>query len=225
MYLLLAEDEKRMIELLRQGLEEEGHSVVCAMDGLEALELSRTYNFDMIILDVMMPRMDGFEVARKLRANNILAPILMLTARDSVQDIVHGLDLGADDYLTKPFSFSELLARLRAVRRRAIIPQPTCLRVDDLVLNPATRDVTRGGVRLTLTRTEYSLLERLMDRAGNVVPRRHLIESVWGFDREIEENTLDAFIRLLRSKVDLEGRRKLIQTVRGVGYMLRVESQ
>jgi DNA-binding response OmpR family regulator len=225
MYLLLAEDEKRMSELLRKGLEEEGHSVVSAMDGLEALELSRTYNFDMIILDVMMPRMDGYEVARKLRTDKILAPILMLTAKDSVQDIVHGLDLGADDYLTKPFSFSELLARLRAVRRRAIIPQPTCLQVDDLLLNPSTRDVTRGGVRLTLTRTEYNLLERLMDRAGNVVPRRHLIESVWGFDREIEENTLDAFIRLLRSKVDLEGRRKLIQTVRGVGYMLRVESQ
>jgi DNA-binding response OmpR family regulator len=225
MHLLLAEDEKRMVELLRKGLEEEGHSVVCAKDGIEALELSRIYNFDMIILDVMMPRMDGYEVLRKLRADRVPAPILMLTAKDSVQDIVQGLDLGADDYLTKPFSFTELLARLRAVRRRASIPQPTCLQVDDLVLNPATRDVTRAGIKLPLTRTEYSLLERLMDRAGNVVPRRQLIESVWGFDREIEENTLDAFVRLLRSKVDANGRRKLIQTVRGVGYMLRVESE
>jgi DNA-binding response OmpR family regulator len=225
MNLLLAEDEKRMVELLRKGLEEEGHTVVCATDGVEALELSRAYKFDMIILDVMMPRLDGYEVARKLRAEKIPYPILMLTAKDSVQDIVHGLDLGADDYLTKPFSFNELLARLRAVRRRALVPQPTFLQVDDLVLDPATRDVTRAGVRLALTRTEYSLLERLMDRAGKVVPRRHLIESVWGFDREIEENTLDVFVRLLRSKVDSNRQNKLIHTVRGVGYMLRLESE
>jgi DNA-binding response OmpR family regulator len=224
MKLLVAEDEKRMVELLRKGLEEEGHTVVCAMDGMEALELSRSYNFDMIILDVMMPRLNGYEVARKLRADKVPSPILMLTAKDSVQDIVRGLDLGADDYLTKPFSFNELLARLRAVRRRALVPQPTFLQVDDLVLDPATRDVSRGGVKLALTRTEYGLLERLMDRAGKVVSRRHLIESVWGFDRDIEENTLDVFMRLLRGKVDGNGRRKLIHTVRGVGYMLRVES-
>ena len=225
MYLLVAEDEKRMTELLRKGLEEEGHSVVCAADGVEALELSRTYSFDMIILDVMMPRMDGYEVARRLRADKIPAPILLLTAKDSVQDIVHGLDLGADDYLTKPFSFNELLARLRAVRRRAPVPQPLCIQVDDLILDPSTRDVTRGGIRLSLTRTEYSLLERLMGRAGKVVPRRQLIESVWGFDREIEENTLDVFVRLLRAKVDSQGKNKLIHTVRGVGYMLRIEAE
>jgi DNA-binding response OmpR family regulator len=224
MNLLIVEDEKRMVELLRKGLEEEGHTVVCAADGLEGWELSRNYTFDMIILDVMMPRLDGYELAKRLRADKIPTPILMLTAKDSVQDIVHGLDIGADDYLTKPFSFNELLARLRAVKRRAVVPQSTTLQVDDLVLDPATREVVRGGVRLALTRTEYGLLERLMDRAGKVIPRRQLIESVWGFDREIEDNTLDVFVRLLRSKVDGNGRKKLIHTMRGVGYVIRIES-
>jgi len=224
MNLLIVEDEKRMVELLRKGLEEEGHTVVCAVDGLEGWDLCRSYSFDMIILDIMMPKLDGYELAKRLRADKIPTPILMLTAKDSVQDIVRGLDLGADDYLTKPFSFNELLARLRAVKRRALIPQSTTLQVDDLILDPATREVSRGGVRLALTRTEYGLLERLMDRAGKVVPRRQLIESVWGFDREIEDNTLDVFVRLLRSKVDGNDRKKLIHTMRGVGYVIRTES-
>jgi len=225
MDLLIVEDERRMVELLRKGLMEEGHSVVCANDGLEGLELAKAHHFDALILDVMMPRLTGYELAKRLRADKIPTPILMLTAKDSLQDIVLGLDLGADDYLTKPFSFSELLARLRAVRRRAMVPQPTTLQVDDLVLDPATREVCRGGTRLALTRTEYSLLERLMSRAGKVVPRRQLIESVWGFNRVIEENTLDVFMRLLRSKVDGNGRNKLIHTMRGVGYTIRIESQ
>src|SRR5258707_768160 len=162
MNLLIVEDEKRMIHLLRKGLEEEGHAVVCAEDGFAGWELSRVGSFDVIILDIMMPRMDGYELARRLRSDKIPTPILMLTAKDSVQDIVHGLDLGADDYLTKPFSFNELLARLRAVKRRALVPQPTIFQVDDLSLDPATREVSRAGVRLALTRTEYSLFERLM---------------------------------------------------------------
>ncbi len=224
MNLLIVEDEKRMVELLRKGLEEEGHTVVCAGDGLEGWDLCKSYSFDMIILDIMMPGLDGYELAKRVRAEKIPTPILMLTAKDTVQDIVRGLDLGADDYLTKPFSFNELLARLRAVKRRALVPQSTTLQVDDLVLDPATREVSRGGVRLALTRTEYGLLERLMDRAGKVVPRRQLIESVWGFDREIEDNTLDVFVRLLRSKVDGNGRTKLIHTMRGVGYVIRTES-
>ena len=224
MNLLIVEDEKRMVELLRKGLEEEGHTVVCAIDGLEGWDLCRSYSFDMIILDIMIPKLDGYELAKRLRADKIPTPILMLTAKDSVQDVVRGLDLGADDYLTKPFSFNELLARVRAVKRRALIPQSTTLQVDDLMLDPATREVSRGGVRLALTRTEYGLLERLMDRAGKVVPRGQLIESVWGFDREIEDNTLDVFVRLLRSKVDGNGREKLIHTVRGVGYVIRTES-
>ena len=225
MNLLIVEDEKRMAELLRKGLEEEGHTVVCAVDGVEGLELSTSYAFDMIILDVMMPRLDGYELAKRLRTHKIPTPILMLTTKDSVHDIVKGLDLGADDYLTKPFSFNELLARLRALKRRALVPQPTIFKVDDLSLDPATREVSRGGVRLVLTRTEYSLLERLMGRAGKVVPRRLLIESVWGFEREIEDNTLDVFVRLLRTKVDGNEKQKLIHTVRGVGYVIRVEKQ
>jgi DNA-binding response OmpR family regulator len=225
MNLLVVEDEKRMAELLRKGLEEEGHAVICAGDGVEGLELTRSYNFDMIILDIMMPRLDGYELVKRLRVDKVPTPILMLTAKDSVQDIVHGLDLGADDYLTKPFSFNELLARLRAVMRRAPVPQPAIFKVDDLSLDPATRQVSRSGTRLALTKTEYGLLERLMGRAGKVVPRRHLIESIWGFEREIEDNTLDVFVRLLRSKVEGNGQRKLIHTVRGVGYVIRVDPQ
>ena len=224
MNLLVVEDEKRMAELLRKGLEEEGHTVVTAKDGVEGWEFAETYTFDVVILDVMMPRMDGYELAKRIRAEKVPTPVLMLTAKDSVQDIVHGLDLGADDYLTKPFSFDELLARLRAITRRAVVPLPTILQVGDLFLDPSTREVTRGNARLALTKTEYELLERLMRRAGKVVSRRHLIESVWGFDREIEDNTLDVFMRLLRSKVDADGQRKLIHTMRGVGYIIRTES-
>jgi DNA-binding response OmpR family regulator len=219
--LLVVEDEPRMLELLRRGLTEEGHNVVCAADGSEGWELARAYEFDAVVLDIMLPKMNGFELAKKLRQEQIATPVLMLTAKDSVPDIVRGLDAGADDYLTKPFSFSELLARLRAVQRRATSRSHNRVQVGDLILDPESRDVSRAGVSISLTRTEYSLLERLMYRAGKVVPRRTLIESVWGFDREIEENTLDAFVRLLRQKVDREGMPKLILTVRGVGYMIR----
>ncbi len=149
----------------------------------------------------------------------------MLTAKDAVEDIVHGLDLGADDYMTKPFSFQELLARLRAIKRRKFTPQSSVVQVGDLSLNAATREVRRDGKLISLTRTEYGLLEHLMDRAGKVVPRERLIESVWGYDRDIEDNTLDAFMRLLRNKIDCGGHAKLIHTIRGVGYAIRSESQ
>jgi DNA-binding response OmpR family regulator len=224
MKLLIVEDEARMAGLLHKGLTEEGHTATCAADGAEGLVLAKTYEFDVIILDVMMPKLNGYELAKRLRAEKVRTPILMLTARDSVPDVVKGLDLGADDYMTKPFSFDELVARLRAVKRRALIAEDTHLRVSDLVLDPASREVLRGEDRVSLTRTEYNLLERLMYRAGKVVSRRALIESVWGFDRDIEENTLDAFMHLLRNKVDAPGRAKLIHTVRGVGYMIRPES-
>jgi DNA-binding response OmpR family regulator len=221
--LLVVEDERRMLELLRRGLTEEGHNVVCASDGSEGLELARAYEFDAVVLDVMLPKMNGFELARKLRQERVATPVLMLTAKDSVPDVVRGLDAGADDYLTKPFTFNELLARLRALQRRSTSRAQNRLQVGDLILDPESREVSRGGVPILLTRTEYSLLERLMYRAGKVVPRNTLIESVWGFDREIEENTLDAFVRLLRHKVDRDGMPKLILTVRGVGYMIREE--
>jgi len=214
-----------MVQLLRKGLAEEGHTVVCASDGNEGLELARNYEFDAIILDIMMPKLNGYELAQRLRAERIVTPLLMLTAKDSVPDLVRGLDAGADDYLTKPFAFEELLARLRAVKRRAPVPQQTKLQVGNLTLDPATREVSRADAQILLTRTEYNLLERLMYRPGKVVLRRSLIEAVWGFDREIEENTLDAFVRLLRTKIDTEGQPKLIHTVRGVGYMIRAEGQ
>jgi DNA-binding response OmpR family regulator len=223
MQFLVVEDERRMAELLRQGLEEEGHAVVLAGDGREGLAMAESHSFDAIVLDVMLPGLSGFTVARKLRAALNQTPILMLTARDATPDIVQGLNLGADDYLVKPFSFEVLLARLRAVSRRGVIAQPPVLQVADLSLNPAAREVTRGERKVPLTRTEFGLLELLMKRAGRVVTRENLIESVWGFDSEVRSNTLDAFIRLLRDKVDTEGEKKLIQTVRGVGYCLRDE--
>jgi DNA-binding response OmpR family regulator len=225
MKLLIVEDEARMAELLRKGLTEEGHSAVCAFDGAEGLALAKGFEFDVIILDIMLPRVSGFEMAKRLRSEKIRTPVLMLTAKDSVPDIVRGLDLGADDYMTKPFSFEELLARLRAVQRRAMAAADTSLRVADLVLEPSSREVSRGQTRLSLTRTEYNLLERLVFRTGKVVARRSLIEAVWGFDREIEDNTLDAFMHLLRNKIDSPGRAKLIHTVRGVGYVIREAAQ
>ncbi|MBZ5607850.1 MAG: response regulator transcription factor [Acidobacteriia bacterium] len=221
MQVLVVEDEQRMADLLRQGLEEEGHSVVLAADGRDGLAMAESHPFDAIVLDVMLPGLDGFSVVRKLRAARNQTPILMLTARDATPDIVQGLNVGADDYVVKPFAFAVLLARLRAVSRRGPIPEPVPLQVANLTLNPASREVMRGRRRIGLTRTEYSLLELLMKRAGRVVPREHLIESVWGFDAEVRSNTLDAFIRLLRDKVDTVGEAKLIQTVRGVGYCLR----
>ena len=223
MKLLVVEDEPRMLELLRRGLTEEGHNVTCASDGGEGWELAHAYEFDAVVLDVMLPKMNGFELAKKLRQERIATPVLMLTAKDSVPDVVRGLDAGADDYLTKPFTFNEMLARLRALQRRATARPQNRLQVSDLILDPESREVSRAGIPIILTRTEYSLLERLMYRAGKVVPRNTLIESVWGFDREIEENTLDAFVRLLRHKIDREGMTKLILTVRGVGYMIREE--
>jgi DNA-binding response OmpR family regulator len=223
MRLLVVEDELRMLELLRRGLTEEGHTVLCAADGNEAWLKLREQEFDVVILDVMLPKMSGFELALQMRTQKNATPVLMLTAKDSVPDIVHGLDLGADDYMTKPFSFNELLLRLRAVKRRASACQPAKLQVADLWLDPVTHQVSRAGEAISLTRTEYSLLERLMSNAGRVVPRDMLILSVWGRKPEIEDNTLDAFMRLLRHKIDNHGRQRLIRTVRGVGYTMRPE--
>ncbi len=221
MRVLIVEDEKAMAELLKKGLEEENHRVALAFDGLDGLDLARHYEFDAIVLDLMLPRVDGFEVARRLRQDGIPTPILILTARDAVPDIVKGLDLGADDYLTKPFSFEEFLARLRTVARRGSLPRPTCLQVADLTLDPAAHRALRGRREIRLSPTEYRLLELLMRRAGRVVTRTAIVEAVWGLENDIEDNTLDAFVRLLRGKVDKGFSAKLIQTVRGIGYCLR----
>ncbi|MCI0606393.1 response regulator transcription factor [bacterium] len=221
MRVLIVEDDKRMAEILKKGLEEENHSVTLAFDGEEGLEFAGLYDFDVLVLDVMLPRMDGFEVARQMRQKNNQTPILMLTARDTIPDIVAGLDLGADDYLTKPFAFSELLARLRSASRHRSIPLSSNLQVANLELDPAKHRVTRGGREIKLSATEFRLLEFLMRRAGRVVSRSSLVEGVWGFDRDIEENTLDAFVRLLRIKIDRNHDSKLIHTVRGFGYCLR----
>jgi DNA-binding response OmpR family regulator len=223
MRLLVVEDEPRMLELLRRGLTEEGHTVFCAEDGSDAWLKLREQEFDVIVLDVMMPKMSGFDLALQMRTEKNSTPILMLTAKDSVPDIVHGLDLGADDYMTKPFSFNELLLRLGAVKRRATKCQHSMFQVADLWLDPINRQVSRAGEPISLTRTEYSLLEQLISNAGRVVPRDLLILSIWGRKSEIEDNTLDAFMHLLRKKIDEHGRERLIHTVRGVGYIMRSE--
>jgi DNA-binding response OmpR family regulator len=220
MQVLIVEDERRMAELLRRGLEEEGHSAVLAENGRDGLAMAKSHQFDVILLDVMLPGLDGFSVVKKLRAECNQTPILILTARDATSEMVKGLNLGADDYLVKPFSFEVLLARMRAISRRQVIAQPPVLQVADLTLDPSAHEVARGGRKIALTRTEFGLLELLMNRAGSVVTRDNLIESVWGFDSEVRGNTLDQFIRMLRDKVDTEGVAKLIRTVRSVGYCL-----
>ena len=224
MRILIAEDDAAMADLLEQGLTEENHTVCLARDGASAIEFARTYEFDAIVLDVMLPRADGFEVARRLRAAHCEVPILMLTARDAIPDITRGLDAGADDYLTKPFAFSVLLARLRAITRRAAPPAPVLLIVADLELNPVTQRVRRAGREIPLTATEYRLLEYMLRRVGRVLTRAAILEAVWGFDDPVEDNTLDAFISLLRNKVDRDFRPRLIHTARGVGYVMENRS-
>ena len=225
MRILIVEDEKKMAGVLKKGLEAENHRVSLAFDGRSGLELASTTQFDVLVLDLMLPVIDGFEVARRLRRFDNQTPILMLTARDAVPDIVRGLDVGADDYLTKPFAFEVFLARLRSVARRGSTPRPAILQTGDLVLNPASHQVTRGEREIHLSPTEFRLLELLMRRSGRVVPREAIVEAVWDFDHDVEENTLDTFIRLLRSKVDRDHDQKFIQTVRGIGYTIRENSR
>ncbi len=224
MRILVVEDEPSMAELLRKGLEEEHHSVIAACDGKAALDIATSTDLDVILLDVMLPGMDGIEVVMNLRNRNNHTPLILLTARDSVPDIIRGLDVGADDYLIKPFSFQELLARLRASARRGPAPRPVRMQVADLRLDPATHRVHRAEREIHLTVTEFRLLEFLMRRAGRVISRNALIEAVWWDSGDVEDNTLDAFISLLRTKIDKDHRHKLIHTVRGVGYTLREEA-
>jgi DNA-binding response OmpR family regulator len=221
--ILIVEDDRKLARQLKKGLEEQSHSVALAFDGPEGLEAARRGGFDVLVFDAMLPGIDGFSLVRKLRSRRIVAPILLLTARDAAEDIVEGLDSGADDYLTKPFSFKVLTARLRALARRKTVEPRSHLQVSDLVLEPAQLEVKRAGAPLAMTRTEFLLLEALMRNAGRVMTRDRLIDSVWGFDREVESNTLDVYIRTLRSKIEPPGSRKLIHTIRGIGYVMREE--
>lgn len=219
MRILIVEDEEKMRELLRDGLREHGHTVIAAGDGEDGLALAGAHEFDVIVLDVMLPQISGMEVAARLRSRASSAAVLMLTACDAQEQIIEGLERGADDYLTKPFSFPELLARIKSITRRSASAPPS-LRVGDLVLDAVRRQVFRAGVLLDLTRTEHLLLECLMKAGGKILPRQELIESVWGRDRTIGNSTLDAFINLLRNKVDAPFGRRIIRTVKGVGYCL-----
>ena len=215
------EDKRSMADLLRRALELEGYSVVLAYDGEEALKLNKSTEIDLIILDVMLPRMDGFEVVRRLREAKSRTPTIILSARDAMTDIVRGLDCGADDYLTKPFELDVLLARVRAAARRGPVAQPADLQFEDLTLNPRTYEVKRGSRIESLTRTEYALLETLVRRARMVVPREVLIEEGWGMDAEVSGASLYVLIRSLRAKITHPGEPELLHTVRGVGYSLR----
>jgi DNA-binding response OmpR family regulator len=216
---LVIEDEQRMADLLRRTLEEDGHAAVVARNGRDGFEIARSGLFDVIVLDVTLPGADGISVARKLRENRNQTPVLMLTARDAPSDVVKGLDAGADDYLTKPFSIEVLLARLRAVSRRGAIPRPVHLEIGGVSLDPATHSVTRAGRPVNVTPREYRLLELLMRNRGHAISRDTILESVWGFDSQVTANTLEVFVRQLRLKVDT-GQPKLIHTVRGYGYRM-----
>jgi two-component system, OmpR family, response regulator len=220
MRVLVVEDEAKMATLLKRGLEHEGYAVDVAGDGKEALWAAREFDFDAIVLDAMIPEPDGFEVCRTLRSEGRWTPVLLLTARDAVDDRVLGLDAGADDYLTKPFAFSELFARLRALTRRELGARPTVLVVGDLVLDPASREVRRGDVEISLSTKQFAILEQFMRRPGEVLSRADLLEHVWDFAYEGDSNVVDVYIRYLRDKIDRPFGRQSIETVWGVGYRL-----
>ncbi len=210
-----------MAALLRRGLQEEGLAVDVAGRGEEALWMAEATEYDALVLDVMLPGIDGFETCRRLREGGVWTPVLMLTARDAVEDRVAGLDGGADDYLTKPFSFSELLARLRALVRRGSPERPSALKVGDLRLDPATRRVKRGEAEIELSPREFSLLETFMRHPGEVLSRFQLLERAWDFEYENRSNVIDVYMRYLREKIDRPFGVESLETVRGVGYRLR----
>ncbi len=224
LHILIVEDKRSLAKTLKTSLEEKGHSVVLAFDGLDGLSRAESDRFDVMVLDIMLPGIDGLEVIRRLRKGKHQLPVLALTARDTVGDIVAALDLGMDDYLTKPFAMAEFMARLRAVARKGPSVQELKLEVADLVLDSASGQVSRAGVLLSLTRTQFALLEYLMRRAGHVLTREAIIERIWSDNPDIEANTLEVFIRTLRAKIDVDREESLIKTVRGVGYRMDAEA-
>ena len=221
MRVLIVEDEAKMAGLLRRGLEREGMAVDLVDRGEDALWRAEAVDYDAIVLDLMLPGIDGLEVCGRLRQAGVWSPILMLTARDAVRDRVAGLDRGADDYLTKPFSYAELLARLRALARRGRLERPTELRVGDLRLDPATRQAWRGESEVELSAKEYAVLETFMRRPGEVLSRFQLLEHAWDYEYENRSNVVDSYVRFLREKVDRPFGVESIETVRGAGYRLR----
>lgn len=223
MHILVVEDEVKLARLIARALTEERHVVEVAHDGETGFDLASSGTFDLVILDVMLPRKDGFRVCRELRQAGVKTPILMLTARDAVTDRVQGLDSGADDYLVKPFALEELLARVRALGRRPPLPEsPERLQVGDLVLDLGRREVRRGDQVIELTAKEFALLEFLMRNAGLVLSRDRILENVWGFDSEATPGSVDIYVHFLRRKLDRPGEKSLIKSVRGVGYKIEV---
>jgi DNA-binding response OmpR family regulator len=224
MRILVVEDERKVASFIRQGLQEEGYAVEVAPDGAAALELIlEGPPYDLIVLDVMLPKRDGFTVLKTMRDRRIESPVLLLTARETVSDKVTGLDLGGDDYLTKPFAFDELLARVRALLRRGHGQRAPLLQLADLTLDPATRKVTRGGRRIEFTSREYALLECFLRSVGRVLTRPMLAERVWGLDFDPESNIIDVYVGYLRRKIDTEGEPRLLHTIRGAGYVMKAE--
>jgi DNA-binding response OmpR family regulator len=222
MRILVADDDRRLTSIVKRGLAEEAYAVDVAYDGEESEYLSEVNPYDLIVLDIMMPKKDGIEVCRKLRAKSINTPILMLTAKDTVEDRVRGLDAGADDYLVKPFAFSELLARVRALLRRNGMTKSPELRVGELTLNTLTREASRGQKAIELTTKEYVILEYFMRHPNVVVTRRMLEEHAWDYDFDSLSNLIDVYIRRLRRKIDKPSEKSIIQTIRGAGYRLRI---
>ena len=221
MLILIVEDEHKIAAFIKKGLEIEHYSTEVVHDGNEALEKIEVNDYDLIILDVMLPGIDGFEVAKRVRKNKVMTPILMLTARDGVEDRVKGLDAGADDYLIKPFSFEELLARIRSLLRREKTIQRELLEIADLVLDPATHEVRRGNREIELTSKEYRLLDYMMRQEGRVCTRTMITEHIWGYDFPSKSNIIDVYISRLRNKIDKDGEKKLFYTVRDVDYKLK----
>jgi DNA-binding response OmpR family regulator len=225
MHILLVEDNRRLSDSLRRILVEDGYTVDAAFDGLDGEEMGRTPGYDVIILDIMLPGRDGVEICRNLRNDRVTTPILMLTARDALDDRIRGLDSGADDYLVKPFEVDELRARIRALLRRESTSKTGTLQAADLVLDPAAHTVHRGGNPITLTSKEFSLLEFLLRHADRLVTRQMVEEHLWNYDHVSASNVVDVYIRRLRSKIDDNSQVKLLETVRGSGYRLRAPGE
>ncbi|MGD0661128.1 MAG: response regulator transcription factor [Syntrophorhabdales bacterium] len=225
MRILIVEDEKKVANFVKKGLQEEGYAVDLTFDGEEGLRLGRDASYDLIILDIYLPKLDGLAALKKLRAHGVRTPVLLLTVRATIEDKVLGLDSGADDYLTKPFAFQELLARVRALLRRRMDTGAAVVRIGDLVLDPASRIVSRGVRRIELTVKEFSLLEYFMRNPGKVLTRTMIIEHVWNYDFDSGTNVVDVYVNYLRKKIDSREEQKLIHTVRGVGYVMKVQTE